>query len=595
MAILTITNGESTELAVTKIPPIEEACFTLYEYRIVTNIGDSVAINITGNHYDAKYITSSSTVSFSDDATVTYNNYLAIRFLLLNSNTTGVYTNATITITNTTLSKYYNNFVQRANDTANCYGATNIPTLTSQLFNDGSDGTDVYVEIADLGAYLPKGGGSAHHMMSDLHMGDYILMETKEINFTSTTSDVTGNRNIAYRDDVDKWQFRDNNSTLGYFASEAYVTAALAGLTDDQTASEVGFTSYGTIGSVNVQDAIEELKDELDALVAGTITTDAVPTDGSTNPVESNGVYDALQTKAGLTVDNYFTGTGNMVSTSFMVRCDVSDNGSFKLRKNGSTDLAGEFLYDSTKVSLKNNTSGEALSLMDSGDSILTSLSGTGTRMVVAGPTGTLATQTVPSGSMANLSYTASPTAGTINNTNGSGFGIPAGSTSDASLMLPADKTLLDGYSAANVPDMLITKGSGTSGIVLSGSTSGTYTVGSQTWNYVQLGPLVFFHIYLSGISGSSPTGNLQVDISGTAMSGVAPNTPGACASLITDTGASGPGVPTLATSQASNLFTFLLEGTSSIPDTLVCPTFSSGTITISGTLVRDYASDYYA
>jgi hypothetical protein len=43
-----------------------------------------------------------------------------------------------------------------------------------------------------------------------------------------------------------------------------------------------------------------------------------------------------------------------------------------------------------------------------------------------------------------NLAYTASPTNGVIVNSNGTGFTIPAGSTTNASLMLPADKTKLN-------------------------------------------------------------------------------------------------------------------------------------------------------
>lgn len=47
-----------------------------------------------------------------------------------------------------------------------------------------------------------------------------------------------------------------------------------------------------------------------------------------------------------------------------------------------------------------------------------------------------------------NLGYTAEPTKGTVTNSAGTSATIPAGSTSNASLMLPGDKTKLDGIAA---------------------------------------------------------------------------------------------------------------------------------------------------
>ena len=45
----------------------------------------------------------------------------------------------------------------------------------------------------------------------------------------------------------------------------------------------------------------------------------------------------------------------------------------------------------------------------------------------------------------------------------------------------------------------------------ISGETSGSYTIGSQSCNYVKLGKLVTFTISLSNVNGTTPTGNLQV------------------------------------------------------------------------------------
>lgn len=62
----------------------------------------------------------------------------------------------------------------------------------------------------------------------------------------------------------------------------------------------------------------------------------------------------------------------------------------------------------------------------------------------------------VATGGATNLSYTASPTQGQVNSDTGNDAIIPAGSTTNASLMLPADKTKLDALPAtingANTP-----------------------------------------------------------------------------------------------------------------------------------------------
>ena len=51
-------------------------------------------------------------------------------------------------------------------------------------------------------------------------------------------------------------------------------------------------------------------------------------------------------------------------------------------------------------------------------------------------------------GGATNLAYTASPTNGIVTSGTGTDATIPAGSTTNASLMLPADKTKLDGVQA---------------------------------------------------------------------------------------------------------------------------------------------------
>lgn len=138
MAILTISNGASEELAVVKLTPIIEDCFTLYEYLVTTNSGNNIDIQLTGNHYEAKYITSFSEINFSDSTSLSYSGYLKVRFMLLNSGVSGVFPNATIKIINTSNSTYYENFVQRDNDGVNCFNTSNfyLPLVGGEMSGD---------------------------------------------------------------------------------------------------------------------------------------------------------------------------------------------------------------------------------------------------------------------------------------------------------------------------------------------------------------------------------------------------------------------------------------------------------------------------
>lgn len=86
------------------------------------------------------------------------------------------------------------------------------------------------------------------------------------------------------------------------------------------------------------------------------------------------------------------------------------------------------------------------------------------------------------------------------------------GSGWNGSLEVPTKNAVYDKI------ESLKTTGTGTTGIVLRGATAGTYTVGSQSWLWKRVSDLVVFRIVLLGISGTSPTGNLRVDLSSITM-----------------------------------------------------------------------------
>jgi len=59
-------------------------------------------------------------------------------------------------------------------------------------------------------------------------------------------------------------------------------------------------------------------------------------------------------------------------------------------------------------------------------------------------------------------------------------------------------------------------EGTNTSGLSLFGSVSGTYTISSQSYDWVKVGKQVNFTLEMTGVSGSSPVGVLRIDLSGT-------------------------------------------------------------------------------
>ena len=70
-----------------------------------------------------------------------------------------------------------------------------------------------------------------------------------------------------------------------------------------------------------------------------------------------------------------------------------------------------------------------------------------------------------------------------------------------------------------SAPDVVVkSSDSGTTGLILKGSTSGEYTYVSQNWAWVMHDKVVCFWLHLSGVNGSDPIGNLEIDTSGTTM-----------------------------------------------------------------------------
>ena len=125
------------------------------------------------------------------------------------------------------------------------------------------------------------------------------------------------------------------------------ITGTLSDQTDLQTAlngkeDTLTFDSVPTDGSTNpvesngIYDALAGKQDSL--------TFDSVPTDGSTNPVESNGIYDALATKQNtLTFDNVPTDSSSNPVTSDGIYDFVVSHADFKITGTASAGSAATF------------------------------------------------------------------------------------------------------------------------------------------------------------------------------------------------------------------------------------------------------------
>src|SRR5690606_1188424 len=76
-----------------------------------------------------------------------------------------------------------------------------------------------------------------------------------------------------------------------------------------------------------------------------------------------------------------------------------------------------------------------------------------------------------------------------------------------------------------SAPDVAVkSSDSGTTGLVLKGATGGTYTIGTQSWEWSRVGNQVTFRLFINAVDGSDPTGDLQLDMSGTTIPSIAPN-----------------------------------------------------------------------
>lgn len=412
MAIFTITNGESSELAVTKVTPIIEDCFTIYEYLVTTNNGDSITIDLSGNHYEAKYFNNTgSEISFSDTATLTYNNYLKVRFLLLNSGVSGVFPNATITITNNTLSKYYENYVERENDNGNCYDNAEYVLRTGDTMEGDLSFANSYrlndvkhFEISN-NDYNNKGGFIGMFNSNLFGIVGY------------DPNNVIGRQNLRYDFTTNKWNLdsspiltssdlsgylplsggtmqgainMDGDNILGVArlfneTGDWQLTSGALSGSDQYEFIYNGSVSYRLHPSgspVDPPDLITKAYADANyTSISSPITIDDTITNGSINPVENNAIYDALQLKSNLATSNTFN-EQNIFEKDIRVNWytsyqagtashgAISDRAVFRLTSSGGWSFQKLNSTDQAVLNLSNLTTTRIYNLPDNNGTI---------------------------------------------------------------------------------------------------------------------------------------------------------------------------------------------------------------------------------
>jgi hypothetical protein len=146
---------------------------------------------------------------------------------------------------------------------------------------------------------------------------------------------------------------------------------------------------------------------------------DNTPTNGSTNGVESNGVFDALEQKADLTSSNTFT-SGNTFQSSVIVAKsvnpflqirDTSNSGSSATPRiwleDSNNSVVGVLGFNTGNVMYVRNSLTNNEMRLGSGSVVITGLSGSGTQMLVANSSGAITRQDIPGAT--SDSYTGEP------------------------------------------------------------------------------------------------------------------------------------------------------------------------------------------
>lgn len=316
-----------------------------------------------------------------------------------------------------------------------------LPKNTSDLTNDGDDTVNPFVSQGDNISTLTNDSGFITgytetdpvfiaHPSFAITAQNITDWEAKVSNATHT-GDVTGSVALTISDDA------VTNVKLADMAINTIKGTDVGGDPKDLTAGQTRAVLGLDFGNPSVDGQVlqgDTLGNYTWTTIAGA-TLDLVPTDSSTNGVESNGVFDALATKANLALSNIFTSTNEFQAA---VTINNSIGLAYSLTTNNSLSSAGGGTwFDADRgFNIGQGTGADIIKFVNSNT----------VKRTYNWPNkdGTVALlDDISVGSGANLSYTSSPTNGIVNSDTGSNATLPLGTTINAGLISPANTTKL--------------------------------------------------------------------------------------------------------------------------------------------------------
>lgn len=497
----------------------------------------------------------------------------------------------------------------------------NVPsaiTNTSDLLNDGADGTSTYVENDEIGAL------ALLDTVSSTEIDNAAVSLSKMANLASFS--IIG------------------NNTANPATPLALTTAQVRSLLN----VEDGAAANQTLSIVGDQLTISGVGGNTITIpTAGGVVVDSVITDGSTNPVQNNAIHDALVNinafvaTNNIAADKLIDGPGSGldadtldgVELSNIARTDVAEvfNSTVQILGNayfGNSNLRTIIRDNNSGITIlsQNNAGGGSIYLRPNGDSSITgqmTLDNSG-NLVVNGnvsvtdeiygiswngstniPTKNAIYDKIESLSTPNLATVLSTgnsagstslnmngqnilSAGTVSATSANITTITSSTVSvndsaystswNGSLAVPTRNAVYD-----KIETITPTSGLGSTGITLIGVTSGSYTITSQAWRWARSGNLVTFTVHLTGVNGTTPAGPLRMQLSGTTIPNMAGNY--VFSAYIASAGAYYPDVH-VRNLDSNRLDFYILEFNETTAIPISDANFASTTITVTGSFI---------
>jgi len=110
----------SSSFNVERVSTVETDCASVYVYKVVSVIGNSIRFSLSGVSEDASYTVSGVETAFAGETTVSYTSELYISFSIFNSGSSGNFNSVTLNVDNDTSAENYQDPRTRSNDNTPC-------------------------------------------------------------------------------------------------------------------------------------------------------------------------------------------------------------------------------------------------------------------------------------------------------------------------------------------------------------------------------------------------------------------------------------------------------------------------------------------